>query len=71
MANNTLKLNPNGSVKLCARKSCCPILEDLGNGLVKITDDNGNSIIIDKTQARLINDGLNLIDNSSSQLLCE
>lgn len=66
-----LKLNSNGSVTLCARKTCCPTMQDLGDGTVKITDDNGNSIIIDKSQARLINDGLNLMEQKSQQLLCE
>ena len=46
-------------------------MQDLGDGTVKITDDNGNSIIIDKSQARLINDGLNLMEQKSQQLLCE
>lgn len=68
---NPLKLNPNGSVTLCARKTCCPTMEDLGNGTIKITDDDGNSIIVDKSQARLINDGLDLIEQKSQQLLCE
>lgn len=67
-----LKLNPNGTVTLCARKTCCPVMEDLGDGRVKITDDNGSTIIIDKSQARLINDGLNLMENKNQeQLLCE
>lgn len=68
---NILKLNPNGSVTLCARKTCCPTMQDLGNNMIKITDDNGNSIIIDKSQAKLINDGLNLIEGNSQQLLNE
>jgi dissimilatory sulfite reductase (desulfoviridin) alpha/beta subunit len=67
-----LKFNPNGTVTLCARKTCCPVMEDLGDGRVKITDDNGSTIIIDKSQARLINDGLNLMENKNQeQLLCE
>lgn len=66
-----IKLNPNGSVTLCARKSCCPVMEDLGNGKVRITDDEGNSIIIDKAQASLINDGLMVLGGKSQELLCE
>lgn len=68
---NILKLNPNGSVTLCARKKCCPVMTDLGNGMVRITDDNGNSIIIEKDQAALIKDGINLMQNSKQELLCE
>ena len=66
-----LKLNPNGTVTLCGRKTCCPIMEDLGNGKVRITDDEGNSIIIDKAQASLINDGLAVLDEQHQELLCE
>jgi hypothetical protein len=68
---NILTLNPNGSVTLCARKTCCPVMTDLGNNKVKITDDDNNSIIIDKSQARLINDGLNILDKNNQELLCE
>lgn len=69
--NNILKLNPNGSVTLCARKTCCPVMEDIGDNKVKITDDNGNSIIIDQGQAELIGDGLKIIKGSKQELLCE
>lgn len=69
--NNNLILNPDGTVRLCARKTCCPTMKSMNDGTVKITDDNGNSIIIDRSQARLINDGLNLLDGDSTELLCE
>lgn len=46
-------------------------MTDLGNGMVRITDDNGNSIIIEKDQAALIKDGINLMQNSKQELLCE
>ena len=69
--NNMLKLNPNGSVTLCARKTCCPIMEDLGNGMIRITDDNGNSIIISKEQASLVTPGLNTLNEQNLELLNE
>lgn len=68
---NILKLNPNGTVTLCARKTCCPVMEDLGNGSVRITDDNGNSIIISREQAKLINDGILVLDGKNLELLNE
>lgn len=71
MSVTNLKLNPNGSITLCARKTCCPVMQDLGNGKIRITDDEGNSIVIDKSQAGLINDGLALFDGKSQELLCE
>lgn len=69
--NSILKLNPNGTVTLCARKTCCPVMQDLGNGKIKITDDDGNSIVIEQNQAELIGDGLKLIKGSKEELLCE
>ena len=69
--NEVLKLNPNGSVTLCARKTCCPIMEDMGNGMVRITDDNGNSIIITKEQASLMTAGVNALNEQNLQLLNE
>lgn len=69
--NDMLKLNPNGSVTLCARKTCCPIMEDLGNGMIRITDDNGNSIIISKEQASLVTPGLNALNEQNLELLNE
>lgn len=69
--NTILKLNPNGTVTLCARKTCCPVMEPIDSNRVKITDDNGNSIIIDKTQAALISDGIKLLDENKQELLCE
>lgn len=69
--NNILKLNPNGTITLCARKTCCPVMQDLGNGKIKITDDDGNSIVIEQSQAELIGDGLKVINGSKEELLCE
>lgn len=69
--NNILKLNPNGSVTLCARKTCCPVMEEIDNNKVRITDDDGNSIIISKEQANLIGDGVKVLESKDQQLLCE
>lgn len=69
---NNLRLNPNGTVTLCARKTCCPTMEKINDETVKITDDNGNSIVIRKDQAVLIKDGIDVIyDTDNRQLLCE
>lgn len=46
-------------------------MEDLGNGNVRITDDDGNSIIISREQAKLINDGIMVIDGKNLELLNE
>ena len=69
---NNLRLNPNGSVTLCARKTCCPTMERINDELVKITDDNGNTITIRKEQAAHIKEGIDVIYNTDNrELLCE
>lgn len=57
-----LNLNNDGTVTLCARKTCCPILEKVGENSYKITDDFGGSIVIDREQAKLIVDGIEVVD---------
>lgn len=65
---NPLKLNPNGTVTLCARKrGCCPVMEHIGNGMVRITDDDGNQVIMKTEQAALIAHGVELLENNGEQ----
>lgn len=58
----------NNSVKLCCNGNGCPVVTDLGNGTVKITDDDGSSIIVKKEEAALISDGVKTLDGK--QLIC-
>lgn len=73
--NAPLSLNPNGTVTLCARRrGCCPVLEQLDEQRVKITDDYGNSVIMKSEEAALISQGARLLENGSwkeQQLLNE
>lgn len=48
----------NNTVRLCCGKKGCPLVTDLGNGLVEITDDNGNKIVVKAEEAALISDGV-------------
>ena len=68
--NDGLIIN-NGKVTLCGRGEgkCCPVMERFDDYRVKITDDFGGYIIITKEQARLVADGLNLIEESNKKLL--
>ena len=63
-----IKRLSNNSIKLCCGKKGCPIVEDIGDGLVKITDDEGNEIIVKKEEAELISDGVKTLNGD--QLLC-
>lgn len=52
-----IRLNEN-SIKLCCGGNGCPVIEDLGDGRVKITDDDGKEIIVKKEEAKLISPAL-------------
>lgn len=57
-----LKTNEDGSVTLCARKTCCPVLSKVSEDKYKITDDDGNSILINREQAELIVEGIKAVE---------
>ena len=42
------------TVVLCGGKACCPELAFTKDGKVKIKDDYGNTVVMDKSQAKLI-----------------
>lgn len=56
------KIN-NNSVRLCCKKKGCPVVTELEDGMVEITDDFGNKILVKKEEALLISDGVKTIDN--------
>ena len=53
----------DNSVRLCCKGSKCPIVTELADGMVEITDDHGNKIIVKKEEALLISDGVKTIDS--------
>ena len=50
------------TIRLCCNKMGCPIMEDLGDGNVKITDDSGNTIVVKKEEALLLSDGVRTLN---------
>jgi hypothetical protein len=59
-----IKVLTNNSVKLCCKqKQGCPVVTELTDGMVEITDDFGNKIIVRKEEALLISDGVKTIDD--------
>ncbi len=56
-----IKLTDN-SVKLCCNGNGCPVVTDLGNGMVSIVDDDGHKIVIKKEEAALISDGVKTLN---------
>lgn len=57
-----IKRESNNTVRLCCGKKGCPTVTDLGNGLVEITDDNGNKIVVKAEEAALISDGVKTLN---------
>jgi hypothetical protein len=60
-----IKRLTDSSVKLCCNKKGCPVMRDLGDGTVEITDDDGNKIVIKKDEAKLLSDGVKTLNNES------
>jgi hypothetical protein len=57
------------AVRLCCNKKGCPVVEDLGDGRVRITDDDGNKIVVKKEEASLISDGVRTLNETQTLLL--
>jgi len=58
-----IKVLTNNSVKLCCKGKGCPVVTELADGMVEITDDFGNKIVVKKEEALLISDGVKTIDD--------
>jgi hypothetical protein len=56
------------SIKLCCNNKGCPTMTDIGDGMVEITDDDGNKIVVKKEEASLISDGVKALDGE--KLIC-
>lgn len=69
---NGVRVESPNKVTLCGDKICCPTLERLANGKYVLTDDDGNSVILTAEQAKLINAGVEVINNKTikEQLIC-
>lgn len=63
--NKFIKDVSKDTVKLCCGKNGCPTIQDLGDGTVEITDDDGNKIIMKKEEAALLADGVNHLNEKS------
>lgn len=58
-----IKILKDNSVQLCCKGKSCPIVTELADGMVEITDDHGNKIVVRKEEALLISDGVKTIDS--------
>lgn len=53
-----MKILNDTTIVLCCGGNKCPVIEDLKDGTVKITDDFGSSIVVKSDEAGLIPDAL-------------
>ena len=58
-----IKIISENEIKLCCGKRGCPTVTDIGDGMVEITDDDGNKIVVKKEEAALISDGVKTLDD--------
>ena len=54
------------TIVLCGGKACCPELTLTETGKVKIKDDDGNIVIMDKSQAKLIDKAIKELEDRSN-----
>jgi hypothetical protein len=56
-----IKVLANNSVQLCCKGKSCPIVTDIGNGMVEILDDYGKKVTMSKEEALQLSDGVRVI----------
>jgi hypothetical protein len=59
--NQDIRIINSRSVSLCCGKKNCPVVTELADGMIEITDDYGNKIRVKKEEAALISDGVQTI----------
>jgi len=59
----------DNSVRICCGKQGCPVVEKIDDEHYKVTDDDGNTILVKKEELKLMGDAVNTID-SDEELLC-
>tara|TARA_R110002020_G_scaffold150847_4_gene327720 strand:- start:830 stop:1030 length:201 start_codon:yes stop_codon:yes gene_type:complete len=64
-----IKKLTESSVKVCCGKTGCPVVEKIDEDHYKVTDDDGNAIIVKKEELKLMGDAVNTIDGEE-ELLC-
>ena len=64
-----IKKQTENSVKICCGKQGCPVVEKIDEDHYKVTDDEGNTIIVKKEELKLMGDAVATIDGDE-KLLC-
>jgi len=64
-----IKRVTKNSVRICCGRTGCPVIEKIDEDHYKVTDDDGNAIIVKKEELKLMGDAVNTIDGDQ-ELLC-
>lgn len=64
-----IKRLTENSVKVCCGRTGCPVVEKIDEDHYKVTDDDGNAIVVKKEELKLMGDAVNTIDGDQ-ELLC-
>ena len=64
-----IKRLTESSVRVCCGKQGCPVVEKIDDDHYKVTDDDGNAIIVKKEELKLMGDAVTTIDGDD-QLIC-
>jgi hypothetical protein len=64
-----IKRLTENSVKVCCGRTGCPVIEKIDEDHYKVTDDEGNTIVVKKEELKLMGDAVNAIDGDQ-ELLC-
>ena len=64
-----IKRLTENSVKVCCGRTGCPVIEKIDEDYYKVTDDEGNTIVVKKEELKLMGDAVTTIDGEE-KLLC-
>jgi hypothetical protein len=63
-----IKRLTENKVKVCCGRTGCPVVEKIDEDHYKVTDDDGNTIIVKKEELKLMGDAVNTIDGDQQLL---
>ena len=63
-----IKRLTESSVRVCCGKQGCPVVEKIDEDHYKVTDDDGNTIVVKKEELKLMGDAVNTLDGDQQLL---
>ena len=63
-----IKRLTENNVKVCCGRQGCPVIEKIDEDHYKVTDDDGNTIVVKKEELKLMGDAVNTLDGDQQLL---